>query len=124
MKKVLSLIGFVVLIFFSCNSKNEPIDDLKDLSLELQENSNNYTEKDWEEAKQEYENIDNQLKQYNYTDEELKEIGKLKSKCSTYFMKSYIKSIRKDIHNFSKEIEGAAEGVREVINGENNDNDK
>jgi hypothetical protein len=93
--------------------------------MELQENSNGYSEKDWEEAKQKYENIETQLQQYDYTDEELKEIGKLEGKCSTYFMKSYIKSIKRNIHNLSKEIEGAAEGVKEVINSNDfNDNNK
>lgn len=126
MKKISCIIGILFsLILFSCNSKSGPVDDLRDLSMELQENSNGYSEKDWEEAKQKYENIETQLQQYDYTDEELKEIGKLEGKCSTYFMKSYIKSIKRNIHNLSKEIEGAAEGVKEVINSNDfNDNNK
>ena len=99
------------------------MDDLQDLCTELQENSNNYTEQDWDDAEKKYEEIDNELQQYEYSDEELKNIGRLKGKCATYFMKSYVKSVKDGIRKFSKEFEGAAEGIMEGFNSEEKNNE-
>lgn len=84
MKKIVCL--FVCAVFcclmISCNSKQDPIKELNNIAEEIEANSNNYTEEDWNNISNEIEEINSELEKYQYTDEEQKEIGRLKAKIS------------------------------------------
>ena len=77
MKKIL-FIAFMALsamIFTSCNKQQEALDELRGFTEYLKENSDDFSKQDWKEAKLQYEDIVAQLEEYDYSDEELKEIG-------------------------------------------------
>ena len=110
MKQKLSILFFSACILFlclSCSSKESPINDLEDLTIELKANSNNYTTEDWEEVGKKLNNIEEELQQNEYTDDELKHIGKLKAQCFKYFMKASSKEMIKQMHNLQMQMEGA-----------------
>ena len=81
---------FIVLFFISiivttisCNSKQDAISRLETLYEELQQNGDDYTADDWDAVITEMNDIDNYIKQYqsDYSEEEIKEIGRLKGLC-------------------------------------------
>jgi len=110
MKKISVLIFMLsCLILSSCNKKQNAIDDLENFSEELKENSAEYTSQDWEEANAEYEQLVEQVDQYEYTDEELKEIGRLKARCLKQMSAGAMQQLQNGIHNFTKQLEGALE---------------
>lgn len=47
-----------VLMLTACSSKQSPVDDLTELSYKLQEDSENYSSKDWESAITKYAQIE------------------------------------------------------------------
>lgn len=104
----------MLVAFCSCSSKQGPIDDLEELATELTENSENYNQEDWENAATQFSEIEKELQNYEYTDEELKQIGKLKAKCGRAMMKSAVKSTKSMIHDFKMQMEGAAEEMESM----------
>ena len=67
-----------------------------------------------------YSAIEEELAKYEYTDEELKEIGRLKGKCMGYLTKQSLKNLEKQIKDLTKELEGGIEGFLEVLSNDNN----
>lgn len=106
--KFLMLTVFVAAVC-SCSSKQDPIDDLQDLATELKDNFEDYSEEDWKEAQNKFVEIENKLSEYEYSDEELKEIGKLKAKCGITFTRAAAKMLNDKMHSMKKQFEGAAE---------------
>ena len=104
---------FIMLVmsiaFTSCDKKQSAINDLENFSEELKENSSDYSSQDWEEANEQYRLLVEQIDQYEYTDEELKEIGKLKARCLKQMTKGAMKQFQDGIHSITKQMEGAIE---------------
>ncbi len=114
---------FTTLLFFgfvSCNSSQSAIKDLEMLLNEIEVNHQSYSEEDWESISMSYSAIEEELAKHEYTDEELKEIGRIKGRCLGYLTKQSIKDIEKRIKDFSKELEGGIEGLLEVLSEDNN----
>ena len=93
----------------SCDKRQSAINDLENLSEELKENSSDYSSQDWEEANEQYQLLVEQIDQYEYTDEELKEIGKIKARCLKQMTKGAMKQLQDGIHSITKQMEGAIE---------------
>lgn len=110
MKRIYFFIMLVMSIAFtSCDKKQSAINDLENFSEELKENSSDYSSQDWEEANEQYQLLVEQIEQYEYTDEELKEIGKLKARCLKQMTKGAMKQFQDGIHSITKQMEGAIE---------------
>lgn len=99
----------VAMIFSSCSSKQDPINELEELAFELKENSEDYSQSDWEKIAVKYSEIEDQLQQYEYTDEELKQIGKLKAQCVRAIVHSSANNLKDLMHSFQMQLEGASE---------------
>ena len=74
-----------------------------------------YTAEDWEKAQVEFEVITAQMKLHNYTDEQLREIGKLKGKCSAYLSKGVFKKLEKGLIELGGAMEGFFEGLEQIV---------
>ena len=108
---------FIILVcltalMFSCNSKQSPINELSDLAEEISENGNNYSDEDWEAAADQFEGITEELEGYNYSDEEQKEISKLKARVCFLFGSKYGKN---KIKQFFNEMSGAMEELNDSL---------
>lgn len=116
MKKYFIL--FVIAIsMIACSNKQTPINDLADLANELQEAPASYTQENWEKAARELELIEEELSQYQseYTDNELREIGRLKGICVAAFTKHSINTFTGEVENMMKQAEGFWEGFTKEI---------
>lgn len=60
------------------------------------------------------------LGKYEYSDEELREIGRLKGKIIAKMAKSTVNDLKKQMEDLSKQLEGGLEGFMEEINNEEN----
>ena len=108
------------LTFTSCNNKNTPIHNLQELSEDLKQNSKNYTDDDWAAISQSLDNINNEIDEHRteYTDEEMKEIGRLKGICGTYLMKYAMKNASQQLKGLILQLGGAVEGVKNAIDSD------
>lgn len=108
-KIVIYLLLIICTFLYSCNKKQSAVIDLELLSEELNENSSEYSRQDWEKAFVQYQQIAEEIDQNEYTDEELKEIGKLKARCMKQMSKGALKQFQREIYSVSKQLEGAFE---------------
>lgn len=112
---------FILTIFtltlVSCNNKNTPINQLEELSEDLKQNSKDYTEDDWAAISQSLENIHAEIEEHRteYTEEELKEIGRLKGICGVYLTRYAIKNASVRIRDAIRQFSGALDGAKEVL---------
>ncbi|MCR5070206.1 MAG: hypothetical protein K6A78_10525 [Prevotella sp.] len=111
MKKLLfcAMLAIAGIGFTSCDQKQSAIDDLRTFAEDLQQNSDQFDEKAWDEATDEYQKLVDRLEKYEYTDEERKEIGRLKARCYKEMGKAAVQQVEKELKNAAKEIEGALE---------------
>lgn len=109
--KIAILLTFVTLLF-SCSSKQTPITELSDLAKEISTNGNSYNDEDWEAAAEQFEGITEELESYSYSDEEQKEIGKLKARVCYLFGSKYGKNKLKQFFN---ELSGAMEELNDSL---------
>lgn len=123
MKKYLFICLTCALIFSftSCDSSQSAINDLETLLHEIETNYQSYTEEDWENMSMSYSAIEEELAKHEYTDEELKEIGRIKGKCMGYLTKQSLKDLERQIKDLTKELEGGIEGFLEVLSNDNNE---
>ena len=118
----LTVVSFVMLLgMISCDSSQSAIRDLEVLLNEIEANYLSYSEEDWENMSLSYSAIEEELAKHEYTDEELKEIGRMKGRCLGYLTKQSIKEIEKQLEDFGKELEGGIEGFLEVLSNGNNE---
>ena len=104
-----------VFLFSSCENKQTPIKKLEKLDRALVQKSESFTEQDWENAMMEYEQIEQELSMYDYTDEELRQIGKLKGRLFAKISKEYLNKTMDEFETQMKMFEGALEGFMEEL---------
>jgi DNA repair exonuclease SbcCD ATPase subunit len=104
-----------ILLLCSCSPKQSAINQLENLAIELEENCEDYSQEDWDSFADEFYEIEEDLEQYDYTDEELKEIGRLKAKCIKAITISTSKLFKSKVHNFQKQFEGAIEELESTM---------
>lgn len=118
---LLILFTFIMLLgFASCDSSQSAIRNLEVLLNEIEENHQSYTKEEWEKVSLSYFAIEEELAKYEYSEEELKEIGRLKGKCMAYLTKQSLKDMEKQMKNLTKELEGSVKGFLEVLSKDNN----
>lgn len=109
MKKVLIILltmGLASFVVACATPEEQSLRTLQELYEDMELNHENYTIEDWEKAQVDFEVITAQMKLHNYTDEQLREIGKLKGKCSAYLTKGLFKRAEKGMVEFSGILEG------------------
>lgn len=120
MRKIISMcMALVVMLgLTSCNPSESAINKLESLVNKIEANHETFTDAEWVEAAESFEIIVEELDNYAFTEEELKEIGRMKGKCMGYFTKQSIKNFEKELEEISSELEGGFEGFFEVFTEE------
>jgi outer membrane protein assembly factor BamD (BamD/ComL family) len=117
MKKIFGILVTIIMASFmvACATPEEKsLRSLQELYEEMELNHENYTTEDWEKAQVEFEVITAQMKLHDYTDEQLREIGKLKGKCSAYLTKGLLKRAEKGFIELGGILEGYLEELEEL----------
>lgn len=117
MKKIGSILTVIVMALFlaACATpEQKSLRSLQELYQELEQNHENYTLEDWDKAQTEYELLSTQIKGYQYTDEQLVEIGRLQGKCAAYLTKGYFKRLERGIIQAAGAIKGYMEGMEQM----------
>lgn len=109
------------LLAISCNNAKTSIDELSLLIEDIEENSDNYTDEDWEYVIEEYSLIEHEMENYEYTDEELREIGRLKGIFAMKIAKQVLKDYTEDIKDMQLQFEGGLDGIKEELNKDDYD---
>ena len=121
MKKVVcfTILAFAILMFPSCDKKQYAIDNLSDLVEKVEKNASDFTEEDWAEVNQQYDEIIAEIDKYDYSSDDSKRISKLKSKYSGIKTRHTFNKCVDGIDKTAKEVKGAIEGFAEGLTGGN-----
>ena len=110
-------LSIVVFIFcsvtFSCSSfgKQDPLQQLEELTEDIRLHHQEYTTADWKKAYARYEQIAAEMENYQYTKEESERIGEMEGECVGYFMKSAINTME----GFKSELKGFINGINGTV---------
>ncbi len=87
MKKLyLALLCAMALSLTSCrSSKESAMNDLRSFTTEINQDGPSYSMNDWRKAAESYQKINKNLRKYNYSNEEMAEIGGLQGECAAAF---------------------------------------
>lgn len=102
----LMLLTICAMAMTACDTKQQAISELEQLSKELYLESNNYTDADWQDAKVKYEQIKINLEKHaaEYTSDEKKYIKKTQLECEAYFagngVKGWLKGLKEEVEDF------------------------
>lgn len=108
--KLLVLLLCSVLLCACQTAEQRNILKLQKFTTTLQQNAPTYTDTDWDASFQEYELLVAEIEEGNYTDEQLREIGRLKGQCVAIYSKSALQIFKDGLQDAMNELEGAIEG--------------
>lgn len=82
MKKLLFMVMMAssLMLFAGCNKEQRCIDKLEKLVNKTEQKADQLDKEQWREAVTEYKEICAEMDKYNYTDEQMQEIGRLKGR--------------------------------------------
>ena len=116
--KITFVFLFSTFLLVSCNKAESAITDLNDVITAIDELPDEYTEQDLQNIIADYDAVKEELKKYEYTDEQMQEIGELQGKYAAKITKASMKIVGKSLEKFSKQIEGAMKGFQEEMDKE------
>lgn len=99
----------------SCTTSQSALNDLRNLNADLRDNRARFTPQDWKAVQRRMDNIQGRIQRYNYTDDELREIGALTAGCYVYMGKNTVGTVLDDVHRTVRQVQGAAEEIKQVI---------
>lgn len=111
---ILLTMGLASFMVACATPEEKSLRTLQDLYEDMELNHENYTVEDWEKIQVEFEVVTAQMKLYDYTDEQLREIGKLKGKCTAYLTKGLLKRAEKGMVEFGGILEGFLEELKQM----------
>lgn len=119
------IVGIVIIAaaLVSCGGRQAPVGQLEELASDMRVHSRDYSEDDWAAAAQSFDEICADIDSYRseYTDEELRQIGRLKGKCAAYIGKKAMRDAQDQLHDALNELGGAFEGAAEVLGDDEGD---
>lgn len=114
MKKFIPLM-MLSLLLAACNPSQTAMDDLQKFTERIEQKSANWSDADWDDAAMHYSEICQTINMYDYTDEQKREIGKLKGRCLAQFGKHTFDEGTQGLHDSFIELGGAIEGLLEGL---------
>ena len=126
-KKLILTLAFFATLFFSfssCNSKEEKvISRLASLTERIDKNGANFSSDDWLQAFRDLEDIHEDMKDCDFTSEQLKEVARADGRITAIVAKQGAKAFSQEAASFMKELGSIVkefkEGAQEIFNEEN-----
>lgn len=121
MKKYILLALLTAGIFYltSCQSKSSRIDDLKDFVEDIQKDSKDYTQEQWEKANEKFGELLEKINSYDdLSEEELKEVAKLQGQYAATVFKNSGKAIMEQMEKAGIALDGFLEGIDKGLDNE------
>jgi hypothetical protein len=125
-KKSITIMGiliFALFLFSSCQTKEERvINKFKDLAERVDKNSDTFSDQDWEEVLDEYEALNDEAMDCEFTNEQLREFGRVDGLLTGVITREGSKKLGRDLGRYINEgkqvMKGFLEGFSEGISSE------
>jgi hypothetical protein len=109
---------FFMLIFVSCNNAGSKIKSCEEEITHAEENAKDYTAEDWKKLEVKMDALQNDLEtnRGKYSDEQIKEIGKLQGRYFAVAVKKGINDFQESVKDLGNQMEGFMEGITDTTN--------
>lgn len=114
MKKFI-VFSLMAVVLAACNPQQTAVDDLATFTERLEKESAEWSPAEWDDAMQHFSEITQTIERYQYTDEELQEIGRLEGRCFAYFAAYAASQFEAQTHDALQELQGAVDGFLDVL---------
>jgi len=118
LKSIIVLILCSLLLAACATQEERRVKSLQKFTADLQKNSDKYSDEQWQKSIDEYEAITESLQTGRYTDEERREIGKLKGQCLAIYAQYAVGAYQKELEGATNELQGVLEGFFDAYNGD------
>ena len=118
-KKAIKVLTLCLLVAFltSCQTKEEKvINKLNALAERVENKADSFTESQWENIYNEFESLQTQTKDCDFTAEQMKEVAKAEAELTAAIAKQKAKELGNGINDIINEGKSALEGVLEGLN--------
>ena len=110
---------FVALFISSCQSQEEKaIDKLDTLVERVEKNGNDYSADDWKAVVKDLEAINKEMENYDYSKEELKEIGRKEGRIMVMMTHEAAKYLKNNYQSILEGVGSFAKGIKEEVESE------
>jgi uncharacterized protein YoxC len=107
---------FFIAIFTSCNNESNKIKSCEKDIAHAEENAKGYTTEDWKKLEEKMDALqkDIEINRDKYTDEQIKEIGKLQGRYFAIAVKKGINDFQESVEDLGNQMEGFIEGITDT----------
>lgn len=110
---------FAALFVSSCQSQEEKaIDKLDTLVERVEKNGNDYSADDWKAVVKDLEAINKEMENYDYSKEELKEIGRKEGRIMVMMTHEAAKYLKNNYQSILEGVGSFAKGIKEEVESE------
>ena len=119
------LIRFILasfsLLIWSCNQSQFKIDSVSNIIEEAEHRKDAIPKQDFEKIKSKMAELQKDLddNREKYTDDQIKEIGKLQGRYSAILVKKGLNDIQESIKDFGNQMDGFIEGISDTTKKQN-----
>jgi hypothetical protein len=116
--KLLFFLTGLITLFISCGSPQSAIDKTSTMIERAEHNKDALTQSDFDnlELKMEELQKDLEVNRKNYTDQQVKEIGKLQGRYAALLVKQGINDFKESVKDLGNQMEGFMEGITDTTN--------
>lgn len=121
-------VALILMIFLSLSACNNLQSKIKSTDKEIEraeQNKEEMTAKDWSVLENKMKDLQSDLEQNRekYTDEQVKEIGKLQGRYFAVAVKKGINDFQESVNDISNQMEGFIEGIKADTNNKTIENE-
>ena len=120
MRQTILLLGFLIALS-GCNNVQSRLDSAEKEIEHAEQNKKEMTEKDWSTLEKKMKELESDLEQNRekYTDEQVKEIGKLQGRYFAFAVKKGLDDFQESVKDLGNQMEGFIEGITDSTNIKN-----
>lgn len=110
-------IAVLSVTLLSCATKKRALNELRNLSTEIENNSTSYDLTEWREVAEKFIQINKKIKdnKSKYSADERNEIEDLRGRCIGLFVTNIISGAKDKVSGTIKGVEGLLQGIRKVL---------
>jgi tetrahydromethanopterin S-methyltransferase subunit G len=111
--KITTLLLIIIITISSCNNVQSKLNNVEQGLEFAEKNKDDMTEYDWNDLDKKMQELESNLEnnRKNYSDEQVKEIGKLQGRYATLLIKKGINDFQESVNDLGTQMEGFIEGI-------------
>jgi hypothetical protein len=105
-------------LFGSCNNVDSKIDNIKDDIIYLESSKESLTQDDLRDLENKIAELETDINQNreNYSDEQIRELGKLQGRYASLLFQKGVEDFKGSVKDIGKQLEGFVEGMQDNSN--------